>query len=133
MRKNCPVCGYLPGVFMGCYGHPVKMPWRGLENLFRGIAQAAELEAFLVAGGEAEYLPPGQGHAGYVWGRLPRGVVLPKELQRWATIGSGGTRISGFFSEQGKEDNDYCCYCGADNGLNGEFRVGWDCGNCGGN
>lgn len=30
-------------------------------------------------------------------------------------------------------DHDYCSYCGTDNGLYGEYRVGFDCCYCGGN
>ena len=29
--------------------------------------------------------------------------------------------------------HDICCYCGWDNGPNGEWRQGYDCGYCGGN
>jgi hypothetical protein len=29
--------------------------------------------------------------------------------------------------------NDVCCYCGQDNGPNGEYRNGFDCCHCGGN
>ena len=28
---------------------------------------------------------------------------------------------------------DYCCHCGAFNGPNGEYRLGWDCHYCGSN
>ena len=35
------------------------------------------------------------------------------------------------FSASG--ENDICSYCGADNGIGGEFRQGWDCCCCGGN
>lgn len=32
-----------------------------------------------------------------------------------------------------QEQSDFCCYCGTDNGPNGENRNGWDCCGCGGN
>lgn len=31
------------------------------------------------------------------------------------------------------EGHDICLYCGADNGLRGEWREGWSCCYCGGN
>jgi hypothetical protein len=31
---------------------------------------------------------------------------------------------------EGKEGHDFCHYCGADNGLNGEYRQGFDCYQC---
>ena len=39
-----------------------------------------------------------------------------------------------YYSEVlGGNGNDVCFYCGADNGPNGEYRMGWDCCVCGGN
>ena len=50
----------------------------------------------------------------------------------------GTTRISErYYSRiivpKGKEGHDFCGYCGADNGVNGILRVGFDCYNCNSN
>src|SRR5690606_38459073 len=36
-------------------------------------------------------------------------------------------------SSSAPQGHDVCLYCGADNGLHGELRDGWDCHLCGGN
>jgi hypothetical protein len=35
--------------------------------------------------------------------------------------------------EVGHEADDYCGYCGANNGPDGKYRQGYDCCQCGGN
>lgn len=54
------------------------------------------------------------------------------------TFSDGSTRrSSGYYQEvevpEGLEGHDICLYCGADNGPNGEYRIGWSCCYCGSN
>lgn len=40
---------------------------------------------------------------------------------------------SGIYAPADGVNTDICAYCGSDNGPDGEFRQGFDCGVCGGN
>lgn len=70
---------------------------------------------------------------------LRNGVDVNFEVQDCLRTFSDGSQevINDFFSkmliEPGKEHFDYCVYCGANNGVGGESRQGWDCYMCGGN
>ena len=65
------------------------------------------------------------------------GLFAVPYLERWVDVDGSERLVSTHRSEvvapEGKEHHDWCFYCGADCGENGEWRQGFDCPLCGGN
>ena len=66
------------------------------------------------------------------------GVVAGKITTRLRIYGPGGEmldehKLVTLFVPDSMKGSDICCYCGADNGPNGEYRNGFDCYYCGSN
>lgn len=70
------------------------------------------------------------------WEENARKTLRKRDAIRvYGSLGSGEVReelVRHYYTEQLVE-GDICFYCGHNNGPQGEDRVGWDCGWCGGN
>ncbi len=51
----------------------------------------------------------------------------PKIIEKYGKLRFVSKSI---FNQTKNHNHDICIYCGADNGINGEFRHGWDCHAC---
>jgi len=135
----------------------VKMASRNVPSVVReAIAQAEGTEphrvgrAYYKATPDARAASSSPDHGPYlVFTRYGSPIVDPewessKAAQKvWSVVDKCvffedalvARHVDAYFTWQAADGclSDLCLYCGADNGVNGEFRSGWDCCHCGGN